>query len=79
MIFQDPYGSLDLGQRIVDVIVGGPIIRGTPPDQAQAEARGLLRLVGLDVSAADRFPHEFSGGQRHRAGAGVASGDTGRG
>jgi len=28
----------------------------------------LLRVVGLDESAARRFPHEFSGGQRQRIG-----------
>jgi ABC-type oligopeptide transport system ATPase subunit len=28
----------------------------------------LLRAVGLDESAAWRFPHEFSGGQRQRIG-----------
>ncbi len=68
MIFQDPYASLDPRQRVVDVIAEGPIIHGTAPAAAQAEARELLRLVGLDPSAAGRFPHEFSGGQRQRIG-----------
>jgi oligopeptide transport system ATP-binding protein len=30
--------------------------------------RELLRAVGLDESAASRYPHEFSGGQRQRIG-----------
>ncbi|HEY0183695.1 MAG TPA: ABC transporter ATP-binding protein [Rhodopila sp.] len=68
MIFQDPYGSLDPRQRVVDIIAEGPVIHGARPDQARDEARELLRLVGLDPSAADRFPHEFSGGQRQRIG-----------
>ena len=68
MIFQDPYGSLDPRQRIEDVIAEGPIIHGTHPDEARREARALLHLVGLDPSAAIRFPHEFSGGQRQRIG-----------
>ena len=68
MIFQDPQGSLDPRQRIVDIIAEGPIIHGTPPDKARQEARDLLPLVGLDPSAAGRFPHEFSGGQRQRIG-----------
>jgi peptide/nickel transport system ATP-binding protein len=68
MIFQDPYGSLDPRQRVVDLIAEGPIIHGTPRRQAMTEAHELLRLVGLDPSAADRFPHEFSGGQRQRIG-----------
>lgn len=31
-------------------------------------ARDLLRMVHLDPSALDRYPHEFSGGQRQRLG-----------
>ena len=68
MVFQDPYASLDPRQRIVDVVAEGPIIHGTPPARARDEARALLALVGLDPSAAGRFPHEFSGGQRQRIG-----------
>ena len=68
MVFQDPYGSLDPRQRVQDIIAEGPIIHGTPPGTAAAEAIELLRLVGLDPSAATRFPHEFSGGQRQRIG-----------
>jgi len=68
MVFQDPYASLDPRQRIVDIVAEGPIVHGTPVAAAKAEARELLRLVGLDAQAAERFPHEFSGGQRQRIG-----------
>jgi peptide/nickel transport system ATP-binding protein len=68
MVFQDPYGSLDPRQRVVDIIAEGPIIHGTEAAVARAEALELLGLVGLDPSAAGRFPHEFSGGQRQRIG-----------
>ena len=68
MVFQDPYGSLDPRQRVVDIIAEGPIIHGTAKAVAEAEALELLGLVGLDASAAGRFPHEFSGGQRQRIG-----------
>ncbi len=68
MVFQDPYGSLDPRQRVVDIISEGPVIHGTPPALARTEALELLRLVGLDASAAGRYPHEFSGGQRQRIG-----------
>jgi peptide/nickel transport system ATP-binding protein len=68
MIFQDPYGSLDPRQRVIDIVAEGPVIHGTALAQARQEAREMLRLVGLDPSAADRFPHEFSGGQRQRIG-----------
>jgi peptide/nickel transport system ATP-binding protein len=68
MVFQDPYGSLDPRQRVVDIIAEGPIIHGTAPAKAREEAVALLDLVGLDPAAANRFPHEFSGGQRQRIG-----------
>ncbi len=68
MVFQDPYGSLDPRQRVLDIIAEGPIIHGTDPALAREEAGELLALVGLDPSAAHRFAHEFSGGQRQRIG-----------
>ncbi len=68
MVFQDPYGSLDPRQRVVDIVAEGPIIHGAAPALAREEARAMLALVGLDPAAAGRFPHEFSGGQRQRIG-----------
>ncbi len=68
MVFQDPYGSLDPRQRVVDIIAEGPIIHGVAPGAARTEATAMLALVGLDTSAGQRFPHEFSGGQRQRIG-----------
>lgn len=68
MVFQDPYASLNPRRKAVELVAQGPIVHGTPRDQALTEARELFNLVGLDPSAADRFPHEFSGGQRQRIG-----------
>jgi peptide/nickel transport system ATP-binding protein len=68
MVFQDPYGSLDPRQRVVDIVAEGPIIHGTVPEIARVQACEMLALVGLDPAAAQRFPHEFSGGQRQRIG-----------
>jgi ABC-type glutathione transport system ATPase component len=69
IIFQDPFGSLDPRMRIEDVIAEPLIIHETisVPARHQRVAE-LLRVVGLDESAAHRFPHEFSGGQRQRIG-----------
>jgi ABC-type oligopeptide transport system ATPase subunit len=69
IIFQDPFGSLDPRLRVEDVIAE-PLIVHDRMGRAMRDARvaELLRAVGLDQSAARRFPHEFSGGQRQRIG-----------
>ena len=68
MMFQDPFASLNPRTRVGKTIAQGPLLQGTPKDQAEARARELLSVVGLDERAFDRFPHEFSGGQRQRIG-----------
>src|SRR6202000_1260034 len=68
MVFQDPYATLEPRPRIIDIIAEGPIIHGTPAFRAREEAQALLGMVGLDASAAKRFPHEFSGAQPQRIG-----------
>lgn len=69
IIFQDPFGSLDPRMRVEDVIAEPLIIHEHLTRGARRERVGeLLRAVGLDPSAARRFPHEFSGGQRQRIG-----------
>ena len=68
IVFQDPYGSLDPRQKVLDAVAAGPIAHGVDKEQARTEAAELLRLVGLNASVLDRFPHEFSGGQRQRIG-----------
>jgi peptide/nickel transport system ATP-binding protein len=68
MVFQDPFSSLNPRRKAAELVAQGPIVHGTAPAKAIAEARELFALVGLDPSAGDRFPHEFSGGQRQRIG-----------
>ena len=67
IIFQDPYASLNPRMRIREVL-------GEALD-THKQARGAARLprihelltqVGLRPEHAERFPHEFSGGQRVR-------------
>jgi oligopeptide transport system ATP-binding protein len=69
IIFQDPFGSLDPRMRVEDVIAEPLIIHESMTATAlRQRVQELLRVVGLDDSAARRFPHEFSGGQRQRIG-----------
>jgi peptide/nickel transport system ATP-binding protein len=66
MVFQDPFGSLDPRQTVHQLITEGPIAHGVAREEATARMRALLDVVGLDPTAAARYPHEFSGGQRQR-------------
>jgi peptide/nickel transport system ATP-binding protein len=68
MIFQDPYASLNPRWKVAD-IVSEPIrvhrlIRGE--DAIRARIGELLRQVGLAPADAEKYPHQFSGGQRQR-------------
>jgi oligopeptide/dipeptide ABC transporter ATP-binding protein len=66
-VFQDPFSSLNPRIRVGDIIAE-PVMVNEPMSKAQMQERvqELLRLVGLNPSASNLFPHEFSGGQRQR-------------
>jgi peptide/nickel transport system ATP-binding protein len=68
-MFQDPYSSLDPRMRVREIISEPLDIahRGSRAERTSA-VRELLREVGLAAEAMDRYPHEFSGGQRQRLG-----------
>ena len=73
MVFQDPYGSLDPRQKVVE-IVSEPL--HMLPDRSTGRVLGRRQLreraqqalaeVGLRSGDLDKYPHEFSGGQRQR-------------
>jgi len=68
IVFQDPYGSLNLRHRIGSILEE-PLKINRPDMSAaerQAKAREMMDLVGLRPEHYDRFPHMFSGGQRQR-------------
>jgi oligopeptide transport system ATP-binding protein len=67
MIFQDPYSSLD-PRMIVEDAVGEPLAVhfGMPRVQRRRKVLELLDRVGISESQAERYPHEFSGGQLQR-------------
>ncbi len=68
-MFQDPYASLDPRMRVKEIISEPLDIarRGSSAERVQT-VRQLLDEVGLAHDAMDRYPHEFSGGQRQRLG-----------
>ena len=69
IIFQDPFSSLDPRLRVADIVAEPLIIHENLSAAARRQqVSELLRAVGMDESAAGRYPHEFSGGQRQRIG-----------
>jgi oligopeptide/dipeptide ABC transporter ATP-binding protein len=69
VIFQDPYDSLDPRFTAMDII-GEPlrIHKISQGKEYRDRVAELLNLVGLAPYMAERYPHEFSGGQRQRLG-----------
>jgi peptide/nickel transport system ATP-binding protein len=66
IVFQDPYRSLNPRRTVGASIVEGPMNFGLPATEAMDRARRLMALVGLAPDALERYPHQFSGGQRQR-------------
>ena len=66
MIFQDPYASLNQRMKVMDIIAEGIDIHGLAKNSAERKKMvyDLLETVGLNKEHANRYPHEFSGGQR---------------
>jgi oligopeptide/dipeptide ABC transporter ATP-binding protein len=69
IIFQDPYSSLNPRMTVGQILEEPYVIHnlGTRPER-RARVAELLREVGLTEEVLDRYPHEFSGGQRQRLG-----------
>jgi oligopeptide transport system ATP-binding protein len=69
VVFQDPYSSLNprmtVRQMIVEVLRFHKICSSA---EEESHLEKLLRTVGLNMDAADKFPRAFSGGQRQRIG-----------
>jgi len=69
MIFQDPYSSLNVRKRVLD-IVAEPLrnFERMSPGEEKKKVQALIERVGLNPEAIYRYPHQFSGGQRQRIG-----------
>jgi peptide/nickel transport system ATP-binding protein len=69
LVFQDPFASLNPRMTVRDII-GEPLVIAGRAQGAELGRRvsELMRMVGLDPAAMERYPHAFSGGQRQRIG-----------
>jgi len=69
IVFQDPYACLN-PRHSIGQSIGTPIRIQKTMSRTDEKKRvqELMELVGLNVEHYNRFPHEFSGGQRQRAG-----------
>jgi peptide/nickel transport system ATP-binding protein len=67
VVFQDPVASLDPRMTAARIVAEPLRIHGLGDARKQRDrATGLMRIVGLDAAAVDRYPHQFSGGQCQR-------------
>jgi oligopeptide transport system ATP-binding protein len=70
MVFQDPLASLDPRLTIGESVAEPLVVHHPELNAAEVERRvdAMLERVGLGSTLAERYPHEFSGGQCQRAG-----------
>jgi oligopeptide/dipeptide ABC transporter ATP-binding protein len=68
LVFQDPYSSLNPRKTVMQLLSRPLEVHHLAHGWAakRRQVLHLLRLVGMGVEHADRYPHEFSGGQRQR-------------
>jgi peptide/nickel transport system ATP-binding protein len=69
-IHQDPYGSLNPRQSVLEIIAEPLLVHGLIDkiESARSDIQEFLDLVGMPADTVDRYPHAFSGGQRQRIG-----------
>ena len=70
IIFQDPVSSLNPRMTVSEIIAEPIDIHGLAAGKPERKNKiaELLSLVGLNSEHANRYPHEFSGGQQQRIG-----------
>ncbi|UVK52360.1 dipeptide ABC transporter ATP-binding protein [Mesorhizobium sp. AR02] len=68
VVFQDPYGSFDPRQKVEKLVAEPLHVLDNKPTRAERRemVAQALHEVGLDQRDMDKYPHEFSGGQRQR-------------
>lgn len=67
MLFQNPFASLDPRQKVKDLLWEPLQVRGFLGSHEKSSfVQELLGKVGLVPGDLEKYPHEFSGGQRQR-------------
>jgi oligopeptide/dipeptide ABC transporter ATP-binding protein len=66
VVFQDPYGSFDPTKTIGYSLTEPLRVQGVSRGDARHDLGSLLGAIGMSADVLDRFPSEFSGGQRQR-------------
>ena len=66
MVFQDPFSSLNPRQTVTEILTAPLVARGVSFADAEKRALELLERVSMPAGSLQKFPHEFSGGQRQR-------------
>ncbi len=68
IVFQNPYASLNPRWRIRQTLTEPMMLHSLGADESEREERAirLLEKVGLSRGALDKYPHQFSGGERQR-------------
>lgn len=67
VVFQDPQAALNPRHTVMEILTEGMVYHGLcRKEERRAKAAELLKAVGLPDTILDRYPHEFSGGQRQR-------------
>ncbi len=67
IVFQDPTSSLNPRHKVVDIVTAPLKVHkiGSASERIE-KAKELVKLVELDESFLNKYPHELSGGQRQR-------------
>jgi len=68
IIFQEPLSSLNPRRTVAENIARPLLNFGETRENAFRRVRELMEIVGLQQSHANRYPHQFSGGQCQRIG-----------
>jgi len=77
VIFQDPYNSLDPRMRVRDIVAEGVLIKGQGAwvkgqGEIKRRVEEMMDLVKMPKDALNKYPHQFSGGERQRIAIGRA-------